>query len=212
MLHCWLSSLHYWRTILVPVVKIISKLKNYQKRCKYSRKTLVGEKERKKKKNGGNSIKKKRGKKIDPARIRTWNPLIRSQMPYPLGHRAVAEVDWDILNFIATDLHLRAPTGLHAHTHTHPSTLSYTCTRSRSQVSYASGCKDIKCSDSSGFSDAVALAKDADFVIYVGGTSKVIEGEGNDRSNISLPGMQADLITMWALVTFRLQLSLLFLA
>ena len=31
----------------------------------------------------------KRKKKIDPARIRTWNPLIRSQMPYPLGHRAV---------------------------------------------------------------------------------------------------------------------------
>ena len=24
----------------------------------------------------------------DPARIRTWNPLIRSQMPYPLGHGA----------------------------------------------------------------------------------------------------------------------------
>ena len=31
-----------------------------------------------------------RGKKlkVDPARIRTWNPLIRSQMPYPLGHGA----------------------------------------------------------------------------------------------------------------------------
>ena len=28
-------------------------------------------------------------KKYDPARTRTWNPLIRSQMPYPLGHRAV---------------------------------------------------------------------------------------------------------------------------
>ena len=27
-------------------------------------------------------------KKIDPGRIRTCNPLIRSQMPYPLGHRA----------------------------------------------------------------------------------------------------------------------------
>ena len=27
-------------------------------------------------------------RKSDPARIRTWNPLIRSQMPYPLGHRA----------------------------------------------------------------------------------------------------------------------------
>ena len=32
--------------------------------------------------------KKKRKPKNDPARIRTWNPLIRSQMPYPLGHRA----------------------------------------------------------------------------------------------------------------------------
>ena len=29
------------------------------------------------------------GKRNDPARIRTWNPLIRSQMPYPLGHEAV---------------------------------------------------------------------------------------------------------------------------
>ena len=76
---------------------------------------------------------------------------------------------------------------------THTCTL---CTRAHSQVSYVSGCKDIKCNDSSGFSDAVALAKAVDFVIYVGGTSKVIEGEGNDRSNISLPGMQADLITM----------------
>ena len=27
-------------------------------------------------------------KKNDPARIRTWNLLIRSQTPYPLGHRA----------------------------------------------------------------------------------------------------------------------------
>ena len=44
---------------------------------------------------------------IDPARIRTWNPLIRSQMPYPLGHRAVTEVGCDILNFIATDLHIK---------------------------------------------------------------------------------------------------------
>ena len=28
------------------------------------------------------------GKNIDPGRTRTCNPLIRSQMPYPLGHRA----------------------------------------------------------------------------------------------------------------------------
>ena len=31
---------------------------------------------------------KAKKKKIDPARTRTWNPLIRSQMPYPLGHGA----------------------------------------------------------------------------------------------------------------------------
>ena len=37
----------------------------------------------------GGGIKKK---KSDPARIRTWNPLIRSQMPYPLGHRALRMV------------------------------------------------------------------------------------------------------------------------
>ena len=30
--------------------------------------------------------------KGDPARIRTWNPLIHSQMPYPLGHRTFADV------------------------------------------------------------------------------------------------------------------------
>ena len=34
---------------------------------------------------------RKENKKVDPARIRTWNPLIRSQMPYPLGHRAVVD-------------------------------------------------------------------------------------------------------------------------
>jgi len=70
--------------------------------------------------------------------------------------------------------------------------------RSQLQVNYSSGCKDIKCTDNSGFSDAVAVAKGADFVVYVGGTSKEIEGEGHDRSDISLPGMQADLISMLA--------------
>ena len=35
---------------------------------------------------------KTKQKKNDPARIRTWNPLIRSQMPYPLGHRATCLV------------------------------------------------------------------------------------------------------------------------
>ena len=30
-------------------------------------------------------------KLFDLARTRTWNPLIRSQMPYPLGHKADVE-------------------------------------------------------------------------------------------------------------------------
>ena len=36
----------------------------------------------------GNDIKLTNTKSVDPGRTRTCNPLIRSQMPYPLGHRA----------------------------------------------------------------------------------------------------------------------------
>ena len=54
----------------------------------------------------------------------------------------------------------------------------------------------MKCTDNSKFAEAIAAAKSSDFVIFVGGTSKEIEGEGNDRSNISLPGLQGELIKM----------------
>ena len=54
----------------------------------------------------------------------------------------------------------------------------------------------MKCADNSQFSDAVAAAKASDLVIYVGGISRVMEGEGNDRSTIALPGHQPDLISM----------------
>ena len=39
-------------------------------------------------------IKKKR---LDPTRIRTWNPVIHSQMPYPLCHRVFTE-RYDVCN------------------------------------------------------------------------------------------------------------------
>ena len=58
------------------------------------------------------------------------------------------------------------------------------------------GCSDVKCTDNSKFSDAVNIAKSSDLIIYVGGTSRTIEGEGNDRSSIILPGHQPDLISM----------------
>lgn len=61
-------------------------------------------------------------------------------------------------------------------------------------MNYALGCKDVNCADSSGFADAVKTAAASDLVVYVGGISKDIEGEGHDRSNITLPGYQSDLI------------------
>ena len=42
--------------------------------------------------------------------------------------------------------------------------------------------------------EAVALAKEADMVIFFGGTNKSIETEGSDRQNIDLPHGQNDLI------------------
>ena len=42
--------------------------------------------------------------------------------------------------------------------------------------------------------EAVALAKDADMVIFFGGTNKSIETEGSDRKNIDLPHGQNDVI------------------
>ena len=42
--------------------------------------------------------------------------------------------------------------------------------------------------------EAVALAKDADMVIFFGGTNKSIETEGSDRKNIDLPNGQNEVI------------------
>lgn len=42
--------------------------------------------------------------------------------------------------------------------------------------------------------EAVALAKDADMVIFFGGTNKSIETEGSDRKNIDLPCGQNDIV------------------
>ena len=63
------------------------------------------------------------------------------------------------------------------------------------QVNYVQGCKDVHCDEDSGFSDAISAAKSCDLVLYVGGISKTMEGEGNDRASIVLPGKQPDLIS-----------------
>ena len=75
---------------------------------------------------------------------------------------------------------------------------------SGAQISSAVGCKDIACEDKSGFDDAVAAAKGADYVILVLGLQGSLEGEGHDRSltkcedieqdNLALPGCQGALV------------------
>jgi beta-glucosidase len=67
------------------------------------------------------------------------------------------------------------------------------------KVQYAKGC-DINSADTSGFSSAVAIARNADAVVFCGGLDQTQEGEGSDRvgGSITLPGKQQDLINALA--------------
>ena len=49
-----------------------------------------------------------------------------------------------------------------------------------------------------GFAAAVAAAKKADVILYVGGEESVLSGEGHSRGNIRLPGVQQELIAQLA--------------
>ena len=72
------------------------------------------------------------------------------------------------------------------------------------QVEYASGCRDVKCSDKDDFDKALAIVNDADYVVAVMGLDSTVEGEGKDRlnttceslpvDNIGLPGCQTALV------------------
>jgi len=59
---------------------------------------------------------------------------------------------------------------------------------------YAKGC-DINSQDKSGFSAACSAASSADATILVVGLDQSQESEGNDRTEINLPGVQNDLIS-----------------
>jgi beta-glucosidase len=71
-------------------------------------------------------------------------------------------------------------------------------------VGYAPGCPDVTCANKSSFSQALAVAADADFVIAVMGLDGTVEGEGHDRvnttcdsqpvDNLALPGCQTALV------------------
>ncbi|TFK43326.1 glycoside hydrolase family 3 protein [Crucibulum laeve] len=62
------------------------------------------------------------------------------------------------------------------------------------QVTYVLG-TSISGTSQTGFAAAVAAAKAADAVIFAGGIDETVESEGNDRTTITWPGNQLDLIT-----------------
>lgn len=61
------------------------------------------------------------------------------------------------------------------------------------QVTYAPGCQ-VDSNDRSGLADAIKAASSADVAIVVLGLNTTVEGEGRDRVDITLPGMQDELI------------------
>ncbi|CAN8236782.1 unnamed protein product [Cochlearia groenlandica] len=69
------------------------------------------------------------------------------------------------------------------------------------KTSYVSGCIDVSCDSSTGFGEAVSVAKGADFVIVVAGLDLTQETEDKDRVSLSLPGKQRDLVSSIAAVS-----------
>ncbi|WP_165020294.1 beta-glucosidase BglX [Dysgonomonas sp. ZJ279] len=61
------------------------------------------------------------------------------------------------------------------------------------KITYAKGC-DIQSDDRSGFTEALRVASAADVVVMVMGEFHNMSGENNSRTDISLPGLQLDLL------------------
>lgn len=61
------------------------------------------------------------------------------------------------------------------------------------RVNYALG-TNISSESTDGFAEAMAAAKKSDAIIYAGGIDNTVEAEGMDRSNITWPGNQLQLI------------------
>jgi len=61
-------------------------------------------------------------------------------------------------------------------------------------VNYALGCAVAACPDTSQFNAAIQAAKQSDVVILTLGLDETIESEGNDRTSLTLPGYQPQLL------------------
>ncbi|KAK6535744.1 hypothetical protein TWF694_002192 [Orbilia ellipsospora] len=68
---------------------------------------------------------------------------------------------------------------------------------SKWNVTYVQGAA-INSADTSGFAQALLVAKQSDYIIYAGGIDDSIEAEGRDRSSIAWPGNQLNLISQLA--------------
>ena len=79
-------------------------------------------------------------------------------------------------------------------------TLDAFMAESNVKVTYVQGCA-VDSRDTSGFDAAVAAAKAADYTIYVGGLTEQQESEGHDRTVLTWPGVQQQLITQLAAAT-----------
>lgn len=62
------------------------------------------------------------------------------------------------------------------------------------KVTYALGCNVLGEKDPAQFAEAVNAAREAEVVLVFAGANEQIDGEGNDRSYIHLPGAQHDLV------------------
>ena len=65
---------------------------------------------------------------------------------------------------------------------------------SSGSLSYAAGCRDVRCGDQSLIAGAVKVAASSDVVVLVVGLDQSVEAEGLDRVNLTLPGFQEKLV------------------
>lgn len=63
----------------------------------------------------------------------------------------------------------------------------------KTEIRFAEGCK-LTGTSKEGFKEAVKIARRSDVAVLFVGNSEQTEGEGRDRSNLDLPGVQEDLI------------------
>ncbi|WP_281612895.1 glycoside hydrolase family 3 N-terminal domain-containing protein [Flammeovirga sp. SubArs3] len=66
-------------------------------------------------------------------------------------------------------------------------------TRGKAELLYAQGCK-LDGDDTSGFAEAIEVANQSDVIILAIGEARTISGEAKSRSDITIPGVQTELL------------------